>query len=198
MLPEARRGLAAGHVHRWRAGVGYSSVVPGALLSSCACARDESTQRHVDLRDRRARGRDPRSESQRLSVASGSRRPPRRCPARRPAAISSMTSSTARPAGHPIRRNGRCRQTERRSRTRWGSTDPSSGGSTATVGTTCSSTVSPTSCCALRRTATTTSAAWSAETGGAASALPGKPASNSTASPGGLAGVVIVQRLPWP
>jgi hypothetical protein len=175
------------HEKRWRrspAGIGYSSVVPGALLSSCACARDESTQRYVDVRDRRPCNRDPSSESPRLSVATpdsaASRTAADRAGARRPSC--SMTSSTARPARHPIRRSGWCRQTGRRSRTRWGSTDPSFGGSTATVGKTCSSTAIPISFCAPREMVTSTSAAWSVATGGAALAPRGKPGSNSTAS----------------
>jgi hypothetical protein len=152
------------HEKRWRrspAGIGYSSVVPGALLSSCACARDESTQRYVDVRDRRPCNRDPSSESPRLSVATpdsaASRTAADRAGARRPSC--SMTSSTARPARHPIRRSGRCRQTGRRSKTPWGSTDPSFGDSTATVGKTCSSTANPISFCAPPKMATRTSAA---------------------------------------
>jgi beta-glucanase (GH16 family) len=44
-----------------------------------------------------------------------------------------MTSSTARPAQRPIRRSGRSRQTGRRSKTRWASTDPSFGDSRENV-----------------------------------------------------------------
>src|SRR5271155_4174048 len=62
----------------------YTSGVPGGLLSSCACARDESTQRDVDVWDRRSCSRDPRSESPRLPLATGAaaHRAGSRCPER--------------------------------------------------------------------------------------------------------------------